>query len=163
MINGINGSQPIQPKDTAKTNDVKQQVQEYKNSIFEKCDVDKNGRLEGKEETNFNALVKNFVDKIMNKQDDVSAATNQPSVDTVQSNFNADGTLQSDVVENKDGTKDIKAGNETIHVEKDGNSFSVKDDSGKNVSIAKTPDGGFEFKDESGQVHKFDKDMNPMS
>ena len=67
-----------------------------------------------------------------------------------------------DELEELDMNDLITSGNETLQVSKDGNEISLKDESGRNVSLTKTSDGGYEFTDEEGNKHKFDKDMNPM-
>lgn len=182
-LSGVGGPQgPQDRSQISNQNNVQQQVEDYKASIFDQCDTDKSGKLEAKnangenEVSTFKALVDKFIAKITggNKTEqtgsaqaaatpqDVQAATIQPAPEDNSYSFDNDGNVISDVKHNDDGSKDIKSGDETIHVSKNGDSISVKDESGRNVALTKTPDGGFEFTDEQGEKHKFDKDMNPL-
>ena len=180
-ISGIGGTQgPQNNPNINNQNNIEQQVEQYKNSIFGQCDTDNSGKLEGKNEKGENE-VKTFHDKVKafiakftgtnNVQqpqetqptgtaEDVKGATNEQTAIDNSYKFDEAGNVQSDITKNNDGSKDIKFGDETIHVSQNGDSISVKDESGRNVSLVKTPDGGYKFTDEKGEKHKFDKDMN---
>ena len=175
-ISGVGGPQGPQDRPRIDNPQIQQQVEQYQNSIFGQCDTDKSGKLEASnseganEVKTFKGLVDAFIAKITggNKPEqtatpqDVQGATNEQTGVDGSYTFDKDGNVISDVTTNEDGSKTIKSGDETHQVSKDGSEISVKDESGRNVSLVKTPDGGYEFTDEEGNKHKFDKDMNPM-
>ena len=186
-IGGIGGNQPVDNNKQQKTSGLNfEQAKTQLNSIFgadaskvdsegmiDKADVNGDKKLDKAEVNNLFASMKAALANIMggNKAEtaqeptgtpeDVKAATiENRSVDNSYK-FDNNGNVQSDVNNNSDGSKTIKAGDETLQVSPDGNSFSVKSENG-NFAVAKTPDGGFEYTDEKGEKHKFDKEMNPQ-
>lgn len=145
------------------------------NSVFEQCDTSpKDGKLSKNELTNFRSFIKGMINNIMaskknqtNKvepnQTDVTNLTNQESKDTQSPKFDEKGNYLSDVTNNKDGSKTIKSGDETLSVGADGKSLSVKAEDGNETGLVKTQKG-YELTETgpNGEkiIHLFDKNKN---
>ena len=174
-ISGVGGPQGPQDRPRIDNPQIQQQVEQYQNSIFGQCDTDKSGKLEApnsegaNEVKTFKGLVDAFIAKITggNKSEqtatpeDVQGATNEQTGVDGSYTFDKDGNVISDVTTNDDGSKTIKSGNETLLISEDGKAISVKNESGRKVSLVKTDDGEYVFTDEDGIIHQFDENMNP--
>ena len=181
------GNQPKVEKDH--TAEINQKIQQYFNSAANAETI--NNKIDTEKETNIfnnaiNVLRNKFpgaaaiIDKAIenltggNKTQqptetqpvgtsaDVQGATSEDTPVDSSYRFDNNGNVESDITNNDDGSKDIKFGDETIHVSQNGDSITVTNESGRNVALVKTPDGGYEFTDEDGEKHRFDKDMNPL-
>lgn len=174
-IGGIGGNEPIKEvKGPQSSNEVitRNQVSPEQISIFNKCDTDGNGKLEGAETNSFKSMIANLRNKLMGgaekaeskptgTAEDVKNATNQPTTNS-DAEFNPDGSYKRDIEVDSKGNKTIKAGNDTLYVAASGNELKVTNTDGKTTELVKT-DNGYEFKDENGKLYKFDQDMNLLS
>ena len=174
-IGGIGGNEPIKEvKGPQSNNEVitRNQISADQISIFNKCDTDGNGKLEGAETKSFKSMIADFKNKLMGgvgkaeskptgTTEDVKNATNQTNI-RANEPFNEDGSYRSDVNIDERGNKTIKAGNDTLYVAASGNQLKVTNTDGKSAELVKTGNG-YEFKDEDGKLYKFDKDMNLLN
>lgn len=145
-IGGIGGNDPIKEvKGPQSNNEVitRNQISADQISIFNKCDADNNGKLEGTETKSFKSMIADFKNKLMGgvekteskptgTTEDVKNATNQPtnSVDK----FEADGTYKTEV-KYVNGQKEITTGGETVKVGE--NSLDVTGKNGESIGGTK--------------------------
>ncbi len=172
-IGGIGGNEPIKEvKGPQSNNEVitRNQVSPKQISIFNKCDTDGNGKLEGAEVPTFWQKVQQWIsgtngnnktEGVNGNQNDVNDLTNQTNIN-VNEAFNEDGSYRSDVNVDERGNKTIRSGKDTLYVSSDGNQLKVTNTDGKTAELVKTGNG-YEFKDEDGKLYKFDQDMNLLN
>lgn len=166
-IGGIGGNEPIKEvKGPQSSNEVitRNQVSPEQISIFNKCDNDGNGKLEGTEVNSFKSMIANLRNKLMggaekaeSKQtgtaEDVKNATNQPTTNSVDK-FAEDGSYKTDV-KIVDGHKEITTGGETVKV--GDNSLDVTGQNGESIGGTKVlPNGMQVLTQPNGEQGVFD-------
>ncbi len=166
-IGGIGGNEPIKEvKGPQSNNEVinRSQVSPDQISIFNKCDTDSNGKLEGAEVNSFKSMIAQLknkltggVEKTETKQtgtnEDVKNATNQPTKNSVDK-FEADGTYKTEV-KYVNGQKEITTGGETVKVGE--NSLDVTGKNGESIGGTKIlPNGMQVLKQPNGEQGVYD-------
>lgn len=153
-IGGIGGNEPIKEvKTTQGNNEVinRNQVSPEQISIFNKCDSDGNGKLEGTEVNSFKSMINAFKNKLMGgaekteskptgTTEDVKNATNQKTTNNVDK-FEADGTYKTEV-KYVNGQKEITTAGETVKVGE--NSLDVTGKNGESIGGTKMLPNGMQ-------------------
>ncbi len=166
-IGGIGGNEPIKEvKGPQSSNEVitRNQVSPEQISIFNKCDTDGNGKLEGAETNSFKSMIANLRNKLMGgaekteskptgTAEDVKNATNQPTTNSVDK-FAEDGSYKTDV-KIVDGHKEITTGGETVKV--GDNSLDVTGQNGESIGGTKVLANGMQvLKQRDGKEGVYD-------
>ena len=153
-IGGIGGNDPIKEvKGSQNNNEVitRNQVSPEQISIFNKCDTDGNGKLEGAETNSFKSMIANLKNKLMGGAEkteskptgttkDVKNATNQTTTNN-SDKFTEDGSYETEV-KYVNGQKEITTGGEKVKVGE--NSLDVTGKNGESIGGTKILPNGMQ-------------------